>query len=187
MRPKSIDSMLMEAMEDAGGQGAMAKLVKKKLETFGDVNLHCSMENGEKNLNLLRNKLRLAASISEVYRVDKYDAQAKKHTERDTNKNTSPVASTKLAEKQGDVSNITKAKIAEILYVDYADNVSLTNHKKIEPVKRLEDKINGNPNDPATASSAKHPNIKEESGEGGSGVKISDEEGGGNVFYHSYN
>ena len=34
-------------------------------------------------------------------------------------------------------------------------------------MKRLDDKINGNPNDLATASSAKEPRLEEESSEGG--------------------
>jgi hypothetical protein len=62
-----------------------------------------------------------------------------------------PAASAKLAEKQGDVSKLTKAAIVAMLYVDYGDDVSLTKRKKPELVKRLEDKIHGNPSDPATA------------------------------------
>jgi hypothetical protein len=95
--------------------------------------------------------------------MDKADAQAKKHAERETKKNLAPAASAKLAEKQGDVSKLAKAEIAAILYVDYADDISLTKHKKPELVKRLEDNINENPNDPATASSAEDPMLKEES------------------------
>jgi hypothetical protein len=148
MRPKLIDRMLMEAMKNAGGQGATMKLAKRKLDMFRNVNSHCGMANDEKKLNLLRNKLRLAASIAEVYRMDKADAQAKKHAERETKKTLAPAASAKLAEKQGDISKLTKAEIAAILDVDYADDISITKHKKPELVKRLEDKINGIPNDP---------------------------------------
>jgi hypothetical protein len=178
MRPKSIDHMLMEAMKDAGGQGAMTKLVKRKLDMFGNVNLHCSsMANDEKKLNLLRNKLQLAASIAEIYRMDKADAQAKKHAEREIKKTLAPAASVKLAEKQGDVSKLTKAEIVAIVYVDYVDDISLIKHKKPELVKRLEDKINGNPNDPATALSAEDPMLEKKSSEGGAGVESGDEEG----------
>lgn len=179
MRPKSIDRMLTEAMKDAGGQGATMKLAKRKLDMFGNVNSHCGMANDEKKLNLLRNKLQLAASIAEVYRMDKADAQAKQHAERETKKTLAPAASAKLAEKQGDVSKLTKAEIAAILYVDYADDISLTKHKKPELVKRLEDKINGNPNDPATAED---PMLEEEGGEGGAGVESGDEEVAGHVW-----
>ena len=77
----------------------------------------------------------------------------------DTKISLSPAASAKLAEK-GDVSNLTKAEIAEILYVDYSDDISRTKHKKPELVKRLEDKINGNPNDPATTSSTEYPMLE---------------------------
>ena len=47
--------------------------------------------------------------------MDKADAQAKKHAERETKKNLAPAA---RAEKQGDVSKLTKAEITAILYVD---------------------------------------------------------------------
>ena len=64
----------------------------------------------------------------------------------------------------------------------------LAKHKKPELVKRLEDKINGNPNNPATASSTEDPvpMLEEESSEGGAGVKSGDEEGVGHVFEQSY-
>ena len=83
IRLKSIDRMLMEAMKDAGGQGAMTKLAKQKLDMFGNVNSRYSMMvNDETKLNLLRSKLQLAAPIEAVYRMDKADTQAKKHAER---------------------------------------------------------------------------------------------------------
>ena len=57
------------------------------------------MANDKKNMNLLRNKPHISASIYWLYIMDKADAQAKKHAERDTNKNLAPAASMKLAEK----------------------------------------------------------------------------------------
>ena len=59
--------------------------------------------------------------------------------------------------KKVDVSNLTKAEIAAIFYVEYYNNIYLTNRKKTELVKSLEENINGNPNDPATTSSAEDP------------------------------
>ena len=53
-------------------------------------------------------------------------------------------------------------------------------------MKRLEDKINGNSNDPATTSYTKDPMLEEESGEGGAGVESGDEERAGLVFEQSY-
>ena len=79
-------------------------------------------------------------------------------------KNLPTLASVKLSEKQGYVSNLTKAEIAAIHYVDYANNISLTKNNKSELTKILADKINENPNYPATAYSAKYPMIKKESG-----------------------
>ena len=77
MRPKSIKHVLLEAMKGCGGQGATANIAKQRLDMFGNVNLYCGMENYEKKLNLLRKNLQLAASITEVYKMDKADAQAK--------------------------------------------------------------------------------------------------------------
>jgi hypothetical protein len=87
MKPKPLNQMLMEAMQDAGGQGATTKLVKQKLDMFRNVNLHSGMANDEKKLNLLRNKRQLAASIAEASRMDKADTQAKKNAEREIKKN----------------------------------------------------------------------------------------------------
>jgi hypothetical protein len=87
---------------------------------FGNVNSHCGgMANADKKVNLLRNKLQLAALIAEVYMMDKADAQAKKHAERETKKTLVLAANVKLADKQGDVSKLThQAEITAILYVD---------------------------------------------------------------------
>ena len=82
-------------------------------------------------------------------------------------KNLPTLASVKFSKKQGDVSKLTKAEIAAILYVEYAGNIYLTKNKKPELTKSLEENINGNPNYPATESSSKYPMIKKESGKGG--------------------
>jgi hypothetical protein len=141
------------------------------------------MANDEKKLNLLRNKLQLAASIAEISRMDKADAQSKKNAEREVKKKLAPAASAKLAEKQGDVSKLTKAEIVAILYYDYGDDVCHTKHKKPELVKRLEDKIHRNP---ATASAAEDQVLEEESGEGEAAGVESGDEGAGRVFEQSY-
>ena len=185
-RPKYINRMLMDEMKDDGVQGETTKVAKKNLDMFGNINLHCGMVNDKKKLNLLRNKLQLAASIAEIYRMDKADVQSNNHVERNTKKNLAPAASVDLAEKKGGVSNITKAEIAETLYVEYADGIYLTKHKKPKLLKIIEENINGNPNNPVIALSAKDPILEEESGEWGGGFKTGDVEGGGNVFGHSY-
>ena len=46
---------------------------------FGNANSHCGMENGDKKLNLIGGKLRMADSIAQVYRVNKSYAQENKH------------------------------------------------------------------------------------------------------------
>jgi hypothetical protein len=181
LKPQPLDRMLMEAMQDAGGQGATMKLAKRKLDMFGNVNSHSGMANDEKKLNLLRNKLQLAASIAEVSRMDKADAQSKKNAEREVKKKLAPAASAKLAEKQGDVSKLTKAEIVAILYDEYGDDVCQTKHKKHELVKRLDGKINRN------QLAAEDPVLEEESGEREqtAGVESGDE-GAGHVFEQSY-
>ena len=79
MRPKYSDRLLMEAVNDYGGQSSAANLVNKKLDMFGNANSHYSMVNDDKKLNLIGNKLHVAASISRVYRIEKSDAQENKH------------------------------------------------------------------------------------------------------------
>ena len=79
MRPKYSDRLLMEAVNDYGGQSSAANLVNKKLDMFGNANSHYSMVNYDKKLNLIGNKLHVAASISRVYRIEKSDAQENKH------------------------------------------------------------------------------------------------------------
>ena len=79
MRLKYINHMLMESMNDASGKGTTTNLVDKKLDMFGNVNLHYSMINYKKKKNMIRNKLQLASPISEVYRMYKADAKDKKN------------------------------------------------------------------------------------------------------------
>ena len=78
-----------------------------------------------------------------------------------TKKNIFPLASVKISVKQGNVSKITHTEIAEIVYVDYADDIYLTKNMKPELTKILEVKIHGNPNNTTTVTSAEYPMIKE--------------------------
>ena len=72
------------------------------------------MTNDEKKLNILSNKLNLAAPIDEVYSMDKDDTQAKNHEEIETKKNIAPEASAKLAKKRWSLKAY-QAEIAERL------------------------------------------------------------------------
>ena len=113
----------------------------------------------EKKLNLLRNKLHMAALIAGVLgwiNMIHKPRIAQKWIPRYLY----PQRLVRSLLKKGDISNLANAEIAEILYVDYSDDISLTKHKKPELVKRLEDKINGNPNDPASTSSTEYPMLE---------------------------
>ena len=52
-----------------------------------------------------------------------------------TKKNIFPLASVKISVKQGNVSKLTHTEIAEIVYVDYADDIYLTKNMKPELTK----------------------------------------------------
>ena len=78
-RPKYSDNMLMEALNDHFGQRKAANLVKKKLDMFENANSHCGMDNGDKKMNMIGNKLNMDASITQVYRMEKSDAQENNH------------------------------------------------------------------------------------------------------------
>ena len=79
MKPKYRNHMLMEAVNDYGGQKAEANLVKKKLDMFENANSHCGMANGDKNLNMIGSKLLMAASIAQVYKMDESYSQENKY------------------------------------------------------------------------------------------------------------
>jgi hypothetical protein len=118
-----------------------------------------------------------------------HDAQAKKNAEREIRKKLAPAAILKLAEKQGDISKLTKAEIAAILYDKYNDDVCLAKHRKPELMKRLQDKTtNSNQNDPATEFlAAEYPKLEFESGEWDEAASVeSIDEGAGYVFEQSY-
>ena len=93
----------------------------------------CSV-NDNKNLNLLRNKLHMAASIAGVLgwiNMIHKPRIAQKWIPRYLY----PQRLVRSLLKKGDVSNLTKAEIAEILYVEYAGNIYLTKNKKPELTK----------------------------------------------------
>jgi uncharacterized protein (DUF1501 family) len=78
------------------------------------------MANDETQLQVLKNKYELAASLAEIDRKDKAGQQAKKNQEIMAKRAKAPDAVVKLAaSKGGDDSKLTKLEIVAILLVHY--------------------------------------------------------------------
>jgi uncharacterized protein (DUF1501 family) len=106
-------------MKDAGGQGATMKIAKRKLNSLATIQSYSCMANDETQLQVLKNKYELAASLAEIDRKDKAGQQAKKNQEIMAKRAKAPDAVAKLAAKGGDVSKLTKLEIVAILLVHY--------------------------------------------------------------------
>jgi hypothetical protein len=72
---------MRELMKDAGGDGATMKIAKRKLNMFGAIQSHSGLANNEKQLNKLKNRHILAASIAQINQLDWEEAAAKDEDE----------------------------------------------------------------------------------------------------------
>jgi hypothetical protein len=79
LKASNMDLTMRELMKDAGGQGATLKIAKRKLNSLATMQLHSCMANDETQLQVLKNKYELAASLTEIDWKDKTDQQAKKN------------------------------------------------------------------------------------------------------------
>lgn len=119
LKPLTRDLTMRELMKDAGGQGATMKIAKRKLNSLATIQSYSCMANNETQLQVLKNKYELAASLAEIDRKDKAGQQAKKNQEIMAKRAKAPDAVAKLAAKGGDVSKLTKLEIVAILLVHY--------------------------------------------------------------------
>jgi hypothetical protein len=117
LKASKRDLTMRELMKDAGGQGATLKIVKRKLNSLATIQSHSCMANDETQLQVLKNKYELAASLAEIDRKDKANQQAKKNQLLMEKRAKAPDAVAKLAAKGGDVSKLTKLEIVAILLI----------------------------------------------------------------------
>lgn len=64
---------MRELMKNAGGQGATLKIAKQKLNVFAVIQLHSCMVNDEAQLEVLKNKMQLMASLAHIDWMKKAD------------------------------------------------------------------------------------------------------------------
>jgi hypothetical protein len=116
LKASKRDLTMRELMKDAGGQGAtMTKIAKPKLDSLATIQSRSCMANDETQLQVLKNKYELAASLTEIDPRDKEDQQAKKNQALMEKRAKAPDVVAKLAAKGGDVSKVTKLEIVAIL------------------------------------------------------------------------
>jgi hypothetical protein len=125
---------MCELMKDAGGDGATTKIAKCELNMFGAIQSHSGLAKNEKQLNKLKNKHILAASLAQINQLDREEASAKDEDEVQKRRQAYDGAIAKLASKGGDANKISKLEIASILLVDYLIDVgSLSNKNNQKP------------------------------------------------------
>ena len=81
VQPLIEDLRAGNLMKDADGDGAVKKVAERKLNAIGNINLYFYFVNDDTNLEKMRNQLQLAASISEIGRIQRADQTLKKSKE----------------------------------------------------------------------------------------------------------
>jgi hypothetical protein len=121
---------------------------------LGYVSGHSCFTNDTKALKRLGNRLQLAASLAEMRRFDKDQADKKRDEEQQEIRDRYPAAKQKLAEKNGDVSKITKKEILAILLVDHGLFLREGKHSKQDLVEKLVAKMGSSDETGSTATAA---------------------------------
>jgi hypothetical protein len=121
--PTPADLTMREILKDSGGTGAMKKMVKRKLDSVGYVTAFCEFANDPKKLKRMDEAMNLAASISEITRLEAADVQAKKADEDAELKTVGPVALGKLYQKNLDFNQITVKELRAIAHNYYGQSV----------------------------------------------------------------
>jgi hypothetical protein len=134
---------MRELMKDAGG--ATLKIAKRRLNSLATIQSHSCMANDETQLQVLKSKYELAASLAEIDRKDKADQQAKKNQALMEKRAKAPDAVAKLVAKGGDVSKLTKLEIVAILLVSYNMHEKDNTHKQEYLVNLLQGCIQRQP------------------------------------------
>jgi hypothetical protein len=130
LKASNRDLTMRELIKDAGGQGATMKIVKCKLNALATIQSHSCTTNDETQLQVLKNKYELAASLAEIDQKDKEDQQAKKNQALMEKGAKAPDAVAKLAAKGGDVSKLSKLEIVAIFLISYNMHEKDNTHKK---------------------------------------------------------
>jgi hypothetical protein len=103
-----------ELMKDAGGDGATMKIAKRKLNVIFAIQSHSGLANNEKQVNKLKNKHTLAASLARINQLDREEVATKDEDEVKRRHQTHEGAIAKLASERRDASMITKLEIASM-------------------------------------------------------------------------
>ena len=139
-------------MKDASGDRAAMKMAERKLNALGNINSHACFVNSATNLEKMRNQMQLASSISQVARVQRSEALAKRNEENAEKVTVAPIALAKLEKNNGDADKLTKKEIVAVLWVKYNIAMSESGNKKQKLVDALRDKMQNAPNDDSKAS-----------------------------------
>ena len=109
---------------------AALKVVRRKLNTIGNMHGHCAVLNGAENLKRLRDDLQITDAIANIFRGEAEASDAKREEEEENIISGAVAAATKLEEKHRNVSDLTVKYIKSLLFAVYNVIMSDSNLRK---------------------------------------------------------
>jgi hypothetical protein len=134
-----------DIMKDISREGGGIKLAARKLDCLGSIKPYSGLVNNEEQLRKMKNQVGLAQSIMDIQALDKATTLQKRKDDTTALVLLSVNAREKLAEKDGDVSKITKKEICAILLAFHGTMVDESKHLKPALVQMLTEKMEETP------------------------------------------
>ena len=129
LNPTLHDLTLRAIMRDSGGNGALRKLARRKLDNVGDIKAHCGIQNNPERIRQLSAARELSASITEIARKEHESATAKKVKASGDLLAEAPAAAAKLKFKQGNANKLKKVEIVAVALKYFAVELKLSQPK----------------------------------------------------------
>ena len=114
LNPTAEDYTISAIIRDAHGDGARAKLSKRKLDCLGEVHSSCAFANSPERIERLQKKLRLASSMAAINALSSREKEEKSRNASALLLGKAPAALAKLATKNWVVSSLTMEQISAV-------------------------------------------------------------------------
>jgi hypothetical protein len=145
MKQSTDDIVKGNIMREVGGNGAIEKLGKRKLDYLGYVKSESFFANDNNRLKRMEEQCRLTISLEETKGKEDVAAKEKKKLEKDSMAILVNPALKKLTEHGGSSEKLLKKEIQAILFIRYDVDLPMKRGKK-EFVDRIKEAIERRPN-----------------------------------------
>ena len=116
-------------IEDTSGKNATFQLVRRKINDLGNVKAHGCIVNDENTIGKLKNRLKLAESMSFIAKKDKKSERNNQMKDSNELYSISFDSIQKLV-KHNDPKKLTKKELRSVLFCAYTVNMKESKHKK---------------------------------------------------------